>query len=62
MGMAFVLRCTANNRYEILDDKRALVAVAIGRRSAEMVVTALNRCYGPGDPLELDIGDYDDVA
>jgi hypothetical protein len=48
------MRATANNRWEICDDRGCLLAIAIGRRSAEMVVDALNRCFGPGDPLQLD--------
>jgi hypothetical protein len=58
--MAFSMRCTANNRFEILSDSKRtdrLLAIAFGRKNAELVVEALNRTFGPGEPLQLDLED-----
>jgi hypothetical protein len=58
--MAFSMRCTANARYEIKDDvRKELLALALGRKNAELIIEALNARFGAGDQLELDM---DDVA
>lgn len=53
--MAFSLRATANNRWEVKDDSRkdGLMALAFGRKNAEVIVEALNARFGAGDQLDL---------
>ncbi len=53
--MTFRARCTANARFEVTDDRKPtdLVCIALGRRNADLVVTALNARFGGGEQLEL---------
>lgn len=48
----FSARATANARYEIVEGHKVL-AIALGRESAEAIVEALNARFGPGEQLGL---------
>jgi hypothetical protein len=52
--MAFSHRAIANNRFEIMDTTRKqLLALAIGRKSAEIIVEALEARFGAGEQQQL---------
>jgi hypothetical protein len=52
--MAFSLRAIANNRFEVMDSTRKeLLALALGRKNAEIIVEALEARFGSGEQQEL---------
>lgn len=52
--MAFRARAIANNRFEIVDEGRKdLMALALGRRNADLIIEALETRFGSGEQLEL---------
>jgi hypothetical protein len=52
--MAFSHRAIANNRFEVMDTTRKeLLALALGRKNAVIIVEALEARFGAGEQQEL---------